>query len=280
MRVLVKYSGTAVACVLAMLCLQARAAAEGCGDGDTSSVIGAVAIDGDTFRSVDGREWRLAGVLAPKRSDGARAGPAADGDAGGRSGRSRGSPADAARNALDVLVVRKGLWLTPVGDVADRYGRHLVVARDAACNTLAEGLLAAGHVRVYPTPAARSLAAALYAAESRARRERRGLWADARYRVLSASQVGGRFDSFAVIEDRALSVQATRGETVVLFGPERRRDFGVTIKPAVRKLMRAAGVDPAHLVGRQVRVRGWLHNRLGAPAIELAVPEQLEVIAP
>jgi hypothetical protein len=29
-----------------------------------------------------------------------------------------------------------------------------------------------------------------------------------------------------------------------------------------------------------VRVRGWLRNRLGAPAIDLAVPEQLEVIEP
>jgi len=65
---------------------------------------------------------------------------------------------------------------------------------------------------------------------------------------------------------------------VLVFGDDRRRDFGVTIAPRVRKLLKAAQRDPTGLVGRQVRVRGWLRNRGGAPVIELGVPEQLEAV--
>jgi endonuclease YncB( thermonuclease family) len=275
--VLVKSWGTAAAFIVASIGLQAPAAAQGCGNARAESAVGAAAIDGDTFRTADGREWRLAGVLAPKRSDGARAARRND-DAGAPP--ARGSPADAARAALDGLIRRQSLWLTPADDAADRYGRHLAVVRDAACGAVAGRLLAAGHLRVYPTAATRSLAAMLYAAEAQAMRERRGLWADSRYRVLSAAQLRGRFDSFAVVADRVLSVRAMRAVTVVSFGPDAGRDFGMTIEPRVRKLLRGAGIDPATLVGRQVRVRGWLRNRLGAPAIDLAVPEQLEVIEP
>jgi endonuclease YncB( thermonuclease family) len=286
--VLVKSWGTAAAFVAAMVCLQAPAAAQGCGDERARSAVGAAALDGDTFRTADGQEWRLAGVLAPKRSDGARAAPrlppggdtAGTGDDTAGTAPGRGSPADAPRAALDRLVRRQALWLTPADDAADRYGRRLAVVRDAACGAVAERLLAAGHLRVYPAAATRSLAAALYTAEAQAMGARRGLWADSRYRVLSAAQVRGRFDSFAVVADRVLSVRAMRALTVVSFGPDAGRDFGMTIEPRVRKLLRAAGTDPASLVGRRVRVRGWLRNRLGAPAIDLAVPEQLEVIEP
>ncbi len=254
------------------------AVAQGCGDARATSVVGLDAVDGDTFRTIDGHEWRLAGVMAPKRSDGARAPRSADEPGDRDSGRPRGSPADAARAALDALVARQTLWLAEVSETADRYERRLAVARDATCGSLAGRLLAAGHLRVYPTFATRALAPDLHEAEAGARTVSRGLWADVRYRVLPAAEVGGRFDSYVVVEDRPVSAHDTRAGTVLVFGPEMRRDFGVTIAPKVRKLMRAAGRDPASLVGRQVRVRGWLRNRGGAPVIELAVPEQLEVV--
>src|SRR5262245_1172525 len=124
---------TASAGLLIALALSAApAAAQGCGDARAQSVVGLDAIDGDTFRTVDGREWRLAGVTAPKRSDGARTPRQADETPARDVGRPRGSPADAARVALDTLVARQTLWLAEVSDTADRYERRLAVARDAA----------------------------------------------------------------------------------------------------------------------------------------------------
>ncbi|TXL72276.1 hypothetical protein FHP25_25935 [Vineibacter terrae] len=261
-----------VACLFFLALGLDTAAAAGCDDA-AIAVTGARALDGDTFRTDDGQEWRLAGVLAPKRGDGARA-PLDAGD--GR--RSRASPADDAQAALDALVLRRALRLIPVGAAADRHARRLAIARDASCRSLAERLLADGHARVYPTFVTRSLVPPLYAAEAMARAATRGLWADSRYRLLHPSEIGARFDSYVVVEERPQSVITGRAGTTLSFGDDRRRDFGVTIEPKVRKLLAAAGLEPAVLVGRRIRVRGWLRNRGGVPVIELAVPEQLEVV--
>jgi len=254
------------------------AAADGCGDAGASAGVGIRAIDGDTFVTEDGREWRLAGVLAPKRGDGARA-PVPD-DAARSADRSQGSPADAAHDALAAIVTRQSLWLTPIGDTVDRYGRRLAAVRDATCRSVAERLLAAGHGRVYPTVVTRTLAPVLYGAEASARTAARGLWADGRYRLLRSSDIGTLYDAYVVVEDRPVSVITARGGTTLVFGEDARRDFGVTIAPKVRTLLKTAGFEPAVLVGRQVRVRGWLRRRGGAPVIDLMVPEQLEVVGP
>jgi endonuclease YncB( thermonuclease family) len=277
----VKWRQAAAACLLAapVLCLGLSPAAAGnCGEAFRAAS-GDSAIDGDTFRTTDGQQWRLAGVLAPKRSDGARIAPERDATAR-TPPRSRSSPADAARTALDVLVRRQAFWLMPLDETADRYGRRLVIVRDATCASVAERLLAAGHARVYPTNLTEPWIADLYAAEAVARTAGHGLWGDARYRVLTAAEAGGALGSYIVVEDRPVGVRTLRGGTILVFGPDRRRDFQVFIGSRVRRLMTAARLDPAALVGTRIRVRGWAGRRFGAPAIELAVPGQIEVIGP
>lgn len=280
-RMRVKWRQAMAAGLLAALPLflgPTPAAAGRCGEAFRAAT-GDAAIDGDTFQTTDGQQWRLAGVLAPKRSDGARVAPGHDSEARtARPGRS--SPADAARAALDVIVRRQALWLMPLGETADRYGRRLVMARDGACASLAERLLVAGHARVYPTNLTQPRIADLYAAEAMARTGRRGLWGDARYRVLTSAEAGSGLGSYIVVEDRPVGVRTLRSGTILLFGPDRRRDFQVFVGSRVRRLMTAARSDPATLVGTHIRVRGWLGRRFGAPAIELAVPGQLEVIGP
>ncbi len=277
----VKWWQAAAVCLLAALvpCLGLSPAAAGnCGEAFRAAG-GDAAIDGDTFRTTDGQQWRLAGVLAPKRSDGARIAPERDIEVR-TPPRGRSSPADAARIALDVLVRRQALWLKPLDETADRYGRRLAVVRDATCASLAERLLAAGHARVYPTNLTELRIADLYAAEAIARTAGHGLWSDARYRVLTAAEAGGGLGSYIVVEDRPVGVRNLRSGTILLFGPDRRRDFQVFIGSRVRRLMTAARLDPAALVGTHIRVRGWLGRRFGAPAMELAVPGQIEVVGP
>jgi hypothetical protein len=120
----------------------------------------------------------------------------------------------------------------------------------------------------------------LYVAEAAARTAGRGLWSDARYRVLTAAEAGGGLGSYIVVEDRPVAVRTFRSGTILLFGPDRRRDFQIFIGSRVRRLMTAARLDPAALVGTHLRVRGWLGRRFGAPAMELAVPGQIEVVGP
>jgi endonuclease YncB( thermonuclease family) len=253
-------------------------AADGCGEPTATSAVGQGALDGDTIRTDDGREWRLAGVLAPKRGDGARLPAPGDDDSARQAERPRGSPADAAWIALETLILRQTLWLIVMGDTQDRHGRRVANVLDAACQSVAHRLLAAGHVRVYPTTATRGLAAALYRAETVARTAPRGLWVDPRYRLLAPGETAGKVDSYVVVEGQVVAVAAQRSATMVMFGPERGRNFAVAIEPRVRKLLAAAGLELAGWVGRTVRVRGWLRQKGGAPVIDLVVPEQVEVI--
>lgn len=256
------------------------AQAEHCDHHVTMPAVGRSAIDGDTFSTADGREWRLAGVLAPKRGDGARLPARDETDTRERGDRPRASPADAAKVALEALILGQDLRLAAMGEAADRHGRRLVVVYDAQCTPIAARLLAAGHVRVYPTVATRGLAAALYASEATARGALRGLWSDPRYRVLKVHETAGRFDSYVVVEGLPTAALVSRSATQLMFGPDRARDFGVAIEAKVRKLMPPTGLDPGGLVGRPIRVRGWLRERSGAPVIDLVVPEQVEVVEP
>jgi endonuclease YncB( thermonuclease family) len=275
----VKHPGRIVAALLLALCVGATPvqSAGGCGEATAIAAVGQAALDGDTMRTDDGREWRLAGVLAPKRGDGART-SAGDDDPARRVQRPRGSPADAARIALETMILRQTLWLIAMGDSQDRHGRRVASVLDASCQSIAQRLLASGHVRVYPTVATRSLAAALYRTEAAARAELRGLWTDPRYRLLAPGETAGKVDSYVVVEGPVVAVSVLRSATMVTFGADRSRDFAVAIEPRVRKLLLPAGLDPAGWAGRTLRVRGWLRQKGGAPVIDLVVPEQVEVV--
>lgn len=267
---------TLLATLLCAPCAASRACAPGGGFVETAI---AATLDGDTVRGDDGQEWRLAGVVAPKRGDGARAPPrddppSLDEGRGGR--RAATSPADAARAALDALATGRRIWLRAIGDAVDRHGRRFALARTADCAPLDEALLTAGHLRVYPVAAVAGEVPRLLRAEAAARAGTRGLWADPRYAVRRPGELARQLDTYVVVEGTVSGVGGGRGRAWLAFGGE----FNVTIDARVRRMLAAHGRDPAALAGRVVRVRGWLRARDGAAAMELTVPDQLEIVEP
>ena len=58
-----------------------------------------------------------------------------------------------------------------------------------------------------------------------------------------------------------------------------RTDFTVEIEGRDRKRFIEAGLDPASLQGRRIRVRGWVDWRNG-PMIQATHPEQIEILDP
>jgi hypothetical protein len=61
------------------------------------------------------------------------------------------------------------------------------------------------------------------------------------------------------------------------FGPDYKTDFTVTIAPTEMRLFRREKIDPRELVGRTLRVRGWLGSYNG-PEMELLTPSALETL--
>jgi hypothetical protein len=113
--------------------------------------------------------------------------------------------------------------------------------------------------------------------EKAARAGRRGLWAEAFYRVRRDTETPQLIDSFQLVEGRPRKVDKVAGRIYLNFGLDWRDDFTIAIPAAGAKLFAQAGLKPESLVGRALRVRGWIKSRNG-PMIEATHPEQIEVL--
>lgn len=132
----------------------------------------------------------------------------------------------------------------------------------------AETLVAQGLAVLMPAalPCPQASAARLATAEETARQAGRGLWAPGMGLVQRADDphLARKAGRFAVVEGQVRSV-GMAGKTFFLnFGVRWIIDFTVTIADTDRKRFAAAGLDPATLAGRVVRVRGWLEEKDGA----------------
>lgn len=225
-------------------------------------------VDGDTVVLASGRQLRLVGIQAPKL-------------ALGRPGFRAWPLAGEARAALDSLVAGRPVALDYDGRRTDRHRRllaHLRVAAPGGGETVwvqAE-MLARGLARVYSFADNRKRAAELLGFERAARAAGRGIWAHPFYRILGPDETGASVGTFQIVEGRVLDASIVGGRGYLNFGPDWRTDFTVSIAPRHVARFRRAGLDPAALSGRRIRVRGWLH-RFNGPMMEATHPEQLEV---
>lgn len=220
--------------------------------------------DGATLRLADGRELRLAGVVAANTFDG---------DA---------SSAARATDALNEIAAGKSLALHGRNDVRDRYGRLIaqVAIPGSEPRWLQADLVAAGWLRVAPEASDLTCAASLLDAENEARAGQKGLWQEARFAVMAADDLAGlnaATGRFAVVEGVVHHVGETAGRTYLDFGRRYSQDFTIVIPRAARGGFSAAGVDLKSLRGQKVRVRGVLFSA-GGPAIEIRKPASLELL--
>lgn len=192
-----------------------------------------------------------------------------------------------ARQRLQTLVQGHDITLKLLVTAADRWGRFPALAfatssdASAAPVALAQSLVAEGLVRVrigQPNPCL----ARLLEAETQARDSALPIWTHPDYALILAGDheaFAGREGSVVVVEGQVHQVTASGYRTYVNFGPNRFRDFSVTIlKPNV-KIFDKAGLSLQSLQGQRLRVRGLLDLRFG-PQIEIADPTMIERLEP
>lgn len=219
--------------------------------------VGAI-IDARTFRLEDGREVRLSGIE---------------------------SLPDAARRVyasslLATLVEGRDVELRGADDAPDRYGRQSVFAfLEGAVMPVQAMLLEQGAAVAAATVADKTCAAELVAAETEARRTKRGVWSDpaAIKNAESPGDILVRIGQFAVVEGKVVSVRQAGAIFYVNFGRRWTRDFAVTISRRAVPSFEAAGIALKSLENRRVRVRGWVEQR-GGPRIEAFRVGQIEII--
>lgn len=208
----------------------------------------------------DGHGVRLAGIELPGLAAGAPA-PLAD------------ATHAALAELLDGWEVRLGL-----GAVArDRHDRLIAQLRRADGVWVQGELLRRGLARVRTSPDERALAADMLAVEEEARAARRGIWGDAAYAVLRDDAAAPFIGSFRIVAGRVVSARTAGRYLYLNFGRDRRGEFAVRVRGDDVRALQRDGLDPEALVGRVVRVRGWLLEA-GGPLIELSHPEQIEIL--
>ncbi|HET9717060.1 MAG TPA: thermonuclease family protein [Pseudolabrys sp.] len=238
--------------VVAALALASEAAAEVCRLPDFGTATVGGIHDGRTLLLADGRELRLAAIEADETG----------------------------RAALQELAGGKTLRLETLGPGVDRYGRVVAFAYAGnAREPLQQLMLEQGYARVSARVGPKPCADRLLAAEAAARAARRGIWANPNFAPLpsqSAERISSALGQFALVEGKVLSVRESGATIYLNFGLRWTRDFSVTVPKKRLREFATAGMDPKDLVGRKVRVRGWVEVRHG-PVIQALAPEQIEL---
>ena len=217
------------------------------------ATIAAVDANG-TLDLTDGRRLRLAAIQSPRAEW-----PLAD--------EGRAALAALAGTTIDLAFADRG---------TDRHG-DLIAHVFKGDTWLQADLIDKGLARVATRSDTNRCAAALLKREAAARIVRRGIWANAFYRVRKPDELGADIGTFQLVEAKVAAVKSTRDRTYVNFGADYRTDFTVAIAARDGKRLAKQGIDPAAWTGKTVRVRGWL-SLLNGPEIELTHAEQLELL--
>jgi hypothetical protein len=115
----------------------------------------------------------------------------------------------------------------------------------------------------------------MLALERRARRARRGLWADPGFAVRRAEEAGRYAGTIQIVEGAVVETARVDRQMFLNFAADWRTGFTVRIGGDALRLFRAEGIDPASYRGLRLRVRGFVDGGQ-RPSIEVTHPEQVE----
>jgi endonuclease YncB( thermonuclease family) len=237
--------------VSVLLTATARAAPcafEAQGEGHVAEIV-----DGRSFRLLDGREIRLAGI----------------------------EPIAKDTSALAALIKDRDVSLHGPDDTPDRYGRQPAFAFLAGSDVSVQGqLLVQGAAIAAADVTDKDCAAALLAAEAEARTAKKGTWAATNVikNAESTDDILAGIGRFVLVEGRVLSVRQAGTMTYLNFGRNWTRDFAATISRRMMPAVESSGVTLKSLENRRIRVRGWVEAHPG-PRIEVVRAGQIEVLS-
>lgn len=214
-------------------------------------------VTASSFRTRDGHEIRLAGVIGPGE-DGSLPAP---------------EILRAARASLAAALEGHELRLA-VLNFPDRYQR-ITAQVFADGNWLQQAMLRRGWVRVDPTRSAGLCDHALYSAEREAIDSTSGHWGDGQFRIKTPDEVTKSAARFEIVEGEVWRSRNFKGRQIIEFRTASSFQLEV-LQQTVREL-RQAHVDLRRLRGKTLRVRGWIG--LGdRPVMEISKPAALEII--
>jgi micrococcal nuclease len=240
-----------------------RAAAPACEllPGGETAVLGIAGPQ--TLRLADGRFIRLAEILVPA------AAPAGF------------DPSAAAAAYLRQTALGRKVEVRFGGTQRDRYGvytGHIYVAGESPL-WLQEGLVNSGFATVYPQADNHACTRQLLPFEEAARKEKRGHWGLAYFKVFDAGDsraILNLVQTYQIVEGTVDRASESGGRLTLHFGSEPRFGFTATLEPAVKRQF-SSQQSPDDWVKLRLRIRGWIDRKRG-PAMPVSLAEQIEFL--
>lgn len=228
-------------------------------------------VDGDTVILSSGKQVRMVGTQAPKL-------------ALNRKNFIDWPLADIAKIELENIALGQQVTLQYGGLKIDRHRRilaHLFIKNaDGQDIWLQQYMLEQGLARTYSFKDNRSCITELLAAETAARQGNKNIWSNDYYNIINATdlkKLNQKHGTYQLIEGKLLKFEHKYGQLYFNFGSNYRTDFTINVTKRNRMAFAQSNIDFASLVGKTIRVRGWLEHR-GGPMIEATHPEQLEFL--
>lgn len=238
-------------------------------DGGNDTIV--EVIDGDTVILSSGKQVRMVGTQAPKL-------------ALNRKNFVDWPLADTAKTALENIALGQQVQLKYGGLKIDRHRRilaHLFIKNDDGQDIwLQEYMLQQGLTRTYSFKDNRSCVAELLIAEKSARTAQKNIWNLQYYDIIAATNLktlAKKLGTYQLVEGILLKFEHKYGQLYFNFGDNYRTDFTISVAKMNRMAFAQSNVDFNALIGKKIRVRGWLEQR-GGPMIEATHPEQLEFL--
>ena len=185
--------------------------------------------------------------------------------------------AERARRLLEARTKGQRVELFCDAEAEDLEGIPLVHILLTDGRWLQHELVTAGAVLVLPRARQAAGLEQLYAAETLARAETRGLWAGANLLAEADGEIIPGW--FKIVRGHVLAANRVDNRVYLNFGRDWRRDFTVEIPARLLRSLGKAGIEPLALEGMQIEARGWIDWR-GGPRLLLDAPGQIRILEP
>lgn len=221
-------------------------------------------IDGDTFITREGQHVRLLGINTPEKKRDAN--PAEEG------------AYEATNYAKSLLPKGTPVTLKFDENDRDRYGRLLAHVYLNDGTWVNKKLVEEGYAHVYSFPDNRSHLDTLLAAETKARRQHKGIWQQRRWEILNAQPLPDKFKvgKFQLVKGTPIQAAKVKGVVYLNYGENWRTDFTIEIPPYAQEAFKDEGIEPlTAYIDKPIIVRGHL-KPVNGMLIRVTHPEQIQ----
>ena len=138
-------------------------------------------------------------------------------------------------------------------------------------------LLQNGFARIQPAATHNEMAAQMLVLENEAITEKRGLWANDAYSVLTPETADKAMNNWAIVEGTIAKTGSSNNVIFLNFGDDWRKDFTIGVEGEARRQLAKNNITSLNLAGKRVRVHGWVESYNG-PYIKLSNAIWLEFL--